>query len=124
MRLAGWRAKGALGDVPKIAIKEDVQFSAKAKAFARLTLTPRSRRSGYERRPGRVLVRLQQARGSRPELDHLLAASLGWPAEDGYKALRNAEDLRAALSPDALDAVGEVAFGRLLEPQLRRPAPV
>ena len=39
LRLATWRAKGALGDVPLIAVREDHQFAAKVKAFARLTLT-------------------------------------------------------------------------------------
>lgn len=39
LRLATWRAKGALGDAPLIAVKEDTQFSPKVKAFARLTLT-------------------------------------------------------------------------------------
>ena len=39
MRLATWRAKGALGEAPKIPVKEDTQYSPKVKAFARLTLT-------------------------------------------------------------------------------------
>ncbi len=55
---------------------------------------------------------------------HLLAESAGWPAEDGYKALRNAPDPRGALAPGALDAVGEAAFERLIEPELRKPAPI
>jgi hypothetical protein len=50
---------------------------------------------------------------------HLLAESAGWPAEDGYKALRNAEDPRAAAGD--LSTVGEAAFERLVEPELRRP---
>ncbi len=53
---------------------------------------------------------------------HLLAESLGWPAEDEYKALRNAADPRGALGPGRLDAVGEAAFERLVEGELRRAA--
>ncbi len=39
LRLATWRAKGALGEAPRIPVKEDTQYSPKVKAFARLTLT-------------------------------------------------------------------------------------
>ena len=39
LRLAQWRAKGALGEPPRIPVKEDTQYSPKVKAFARLTLT-------------------------------------------------------------------------------------
>jgi len=39
LRLATWRAKGALGEPPRIPVKEDPQLSAKVKAFARLTMT-------------------------------------------------------------------------------------
>ncbi|MCO6417525.1 hypothetical protein JYK14_15340 [Siccirubricoccus sp. KC 17139] len=39
LRLAQWRAKGALGTPPLIPVKEDTQYSPKVKAFARLTLT-------------------------------------------------------------------------------------
>jgi hypothetical protein len=39
MRLAKLRALGALGEPPRIAVKEDAQLSAKVKAFARLTMT-------------------------------------------------------------------------------------
>ncbi|HEY4252579.1 MAG TPA: (Fe-S)-binding protein [Roseomonas sp.] len=39
LRLATWRAKGALGEPPRIPVKEDTQYSPKVKAFARLTLT-------------------------------------------------------------------------------------
>ncbi|MBC4018762.1 hypothetical protein H7965_26235 [Siccirubricoccus deserti] len=39
LRLAQWRAKGALGEPPRIRVKEDTQYSPKVKAFARLTLT-------------------------------------------------------------------------------------
>ncbi len=55
---------------------------------------------------------------------HLLAESIGWPAEDTYKALRNAGDPRAEVPEAQMEAVGEEAFARLLEPELRRPAPV
>lgn len=55
---------------------------------------------------------------------HLLAQSAGWPCEDGYRALRNAADPRAAAGEAGLAAVGEVAFERLLEPELRKPPPV
>ena len=54
---------------------------------------------------------------------HLLAESAGWPAEDGYKALRNAPDPRAALGEAGLAAVGEAAFERLIEPELRKAPP-
>ena len=39
MRLAKMRAWGALGEAPRIPVREDTQTSAKVKAFARLTLT-------------------------------------------------------------------------------------
>lgn len=39
MRFATWWAKGALGTPPRIPVREDTQFAAKVKAFARLTLT-------------------------------------------------------------------------------------
>lgn len=39
MRLAQWRAKGALGEPARIAVREDTQLAAKVKAFARLTLS-------------------------------------------------------------------------------------
>lgn len=39
LRLAGMRAKGALGEAPRIPVKEDPQWSARVKAFARLTMT-------------------------------------------------------------------------------------
>jgi ferredoxin len=39
LRLATWRAKGALGEPARIAVKEDTQLAAKVKAFARLTLS-------------------------------------------------------------------------------------
>ena len=37
---------------------------------------------------------------------HVLAESAGWPAEDGYKALRNAPDPRAALAAGATGGGG------------------
>jgi Fe-S oxidoreductase len=52
---------------------------------------------------------------------HLLAESLGIAAEDEYKAWRNAADPRAAIGEDRIAAAGEVAFTRLLEPELRKP---
>jgi hypothetical protein len=55
---------------------------------------------------------------------HLLAESAGWPAEDGYKALRNAADPRAALGEAGLAAAGEAVFERLMEPELRKAPPV
>ena len=39
LRLAQWRAKGALGEPPRIAVKEDPGLASRVKAFARLTLT-------------------------------------------------------------------------------------
>lgn len=39
LRLAQWRAKGALGTPALIQVREDTQYSPKVKAFARLTLT-------------------------------------------------------------------------------------
>jgi Fe-S oxidoreductase len=39
LRLAQWRAKGALGEPPRIPVKEDTQLPARVKAFARLTMT-------------------------------------------------------------------------------------
>lgn len=55
---------------------------------------------------------------------HLLAQSLGIPAEDEYKVWRNAEDPRAAIGEERIAAAGEVAFSRLVEPELRKPPPV
>ncbi|MDB5372543.1 MAG: Cysteine-rich protein [Belnapia sp.] len=54
---------------------------------------------------------------------HLLAASAGIAAEDGYKAMRNAADPRAALGEAAVAAAGELPFARLIEPELRK-API
>ena len=55
---------------------------------------------------------------------HLLAESLGLDAEDEYKAWRNAPDPRVAIGEARIEAAGEVAFSRLLEPELRRPPAV
>jgi Fe-S oxidoreductase len=52
---------------------------------------------------------------------HLLAESAGWPAEDGYKAWRNAADPRAAIGEARIAAAGEVAFERLVVPELAKP---
>ncbi len=52
---------------------------------------------------------------------HLLGAAMGLPAEDGYKALRNAADPRAALGAERIAELGEVVFTRLVEPELRKP---
>ncbi len=73
----------------------------------------------------RDAVALERGRGLRVvNWVHLLAESAGWPAEDGYKAWRNAEDPRAAIGAAAVEAAGEVAFARLVEPELRRPPPL
>jgi hypothetical protein len=53
---------------------------------------------------------------------HLLAEACGWATEDEYKLWRNAEDPRATIGAGRIDAAGEVAFTRLTEPELRRPA--
>jgi Fe-S oxidoreductase len=55
---------------------------------------------------------------------HLLAQSMGVPAEDNYQAWRNAADPRAAVGEALLEDAGEVAFARLVEPELRRPGVV
>ena len=39
MRLAGWRAKGALGEPARVPVPQDTQNMSRVKAFARLTLT-------------------------------------------------------------------------------------
>lgn len=43
MRLAVWRAKGALDEPPRIAADVDTQYMSRIKAFARLTLTEEER---------------------------------------------------------------------------------
>ena len=52
---------------------------------------------------------------------HVLAASMGLPAEDAYKAWRNAEDARAAIGAARITEAGETAFARLIEPELAKP---
>lgn len=54
---------------------------------------------------------------------HILAESLGWPFDDRYKALRNADNPATTLHKTELDAVGDVAFERLVQPELRKPVP-
>jgi ferredoxin len=39
MRLASLRVRGALGDPPRVAVKHDPGWSARVKAFARLTMS-------------------------------------------------------------------------------------
>jgi len=39
MRLASMRARGALGGPPRVPVKDDPNWSARVKAFARMTLT-------------------------------------------------------------------------------------
>jgi Fe-S oxidoreductase len=39
MRLAGMRARGALGGPPRVPVKDDPNWSARVKAFARMTMT-------------------------------------------------------------------------------------
>lgn len=39
MRLASLRVRGALGDAPRVTAKDDPGWSARVKAFARLTMT-------------------------------------------------------------------------------------
>ena len=71
----------------------------------------------------REFVALERGRAIRVvNWVHLLAEACGWDAEDEYKAWRNAADPRAAIGADRIEAAGEVAFTRLTEPELRRPA--
>jgi ferredoxin len=44
LRLAQWRAKGALGEAARIPVKEDPGLPSRVKAFARLTLTEEEQR--------------------------------------------------------------------------------
>ncbi len=55
---------------------------------------------------------------------HLLAQAIGWDAADDYKTWRNASDPRAEIGQARIEAAGEVAFERLTEPELRRPATI
>lgn len=51
---------------------------------------------------------------------HLLARGMGLDHTDEYKTWRNAEDPRATLGEDRVSALGDVAFQRLVEPELRK----
>jgi len=55
---------------------------------------------------------------------HLLAEAMGLAYTDDYKLWRNAEDPRASIGATRIDALGDVAFERLVEPELRRPPAV
>ena len=55
---------------------------------------------------------------------HLLAEAMGLPHTDEYKLWRNAEEPRAAIGADRIAAAGDVAFERLVEPELRRASTV
>ncbi len=73
----------------------------------------------------REFVALERGRAVRVvNWIHLLAEACGWIAEDEYKLWRNAADPRAAIGAERIEAAGEVAFTRLTEPELRRPAVV
>ena len=43
MRLASLRVRGVLGDAPRVAVKHDPRWSARVKAFARLTMSEEER---------------------------------------------------------------------------------
>ncbi|HEY7580835.1 MAG TPA: 4Fe-4S dicluster domain-containing protein [Acetobacteraceae bacterium] len=43
MRLASLRVRGVLGDTPRVAAKQDPRWSARVKAFARLTMSEEER---------------------------------------------------------------------------------
>jgi Fe-S oxidoreductase len=51
---------------------------------------------------------------------HLLADAMGLPYADEYKLWRNAENPRAAIGADRIEAAGDVVFEQLVEPELRR----
>jgi len=71
----------------------------------------------------RELVALERGRKLRVvNWIHLLAEACGWTEADEYKLWRNAEDKRAAIGEARIEAAGEVAFTRLTEPELLRPA--
>jgi Fe-S oxidoreductase len=55
---------------------------------------------------------------------HLLAEAMGLAYTDDYKLWRNAEDPRVAIGAARIDAAGDAAFERLVEPELRRPPAV
>jgi Fe-S oxidoreductase len=52
---------------------------------------------------------------------HLLAEGMGLEYADEYKIWRNAEDPRAAIGEGRVSTAGDLAFERLVEPELRRP---
>jgi hypothetical protein len=52
---------------------------------------------------------------------HLLAEAMGLDYTDEYKTWRNAGDPRAAVGAERIAGMGEVAFERLVEPELSRP---
>ena len=51
---------------------------------------------------------------------HLLAEAIGLPYTDEYKLWRNADDPREAIGAERVAATGDLAFERLVEPELRR----
>jgi len=55
---------------------------------------------------------------------HLLAEAMGLPYTDDYKLWRNAADVRGIVGADRIAAAGDLAFERLVEPELRRPPAV
>ena len=55
---------------------------------------------------------------------HLLAEAMEIPYTDEYKLWRNADDPRAVVGAERIAAAGDLAFERLVEPELRRPAVV
>jgi Fe-S oxidoreductase len=55
---------------------------------------------------------------------HLLAEAMGLAYTDEYKAWRNAEDPRAAIGATRIEAAGDLAFERLVKPELSRPPAV
>ncbi len=55
---------------------------------------------------------------------HLLAEAMGLAHIDEYKTWRNAADPRAALGETRIAAAGDLAFDRLVEPELRRAPPI
>ncbi len=55
---------------------------------------------------------------------HLLARAIGWDAVDDYKTWRNATNPRAEIGDARIERAGEVAFTRLTEPELLRPATI
>ena len=73
----------------------------------------------------REIVALERGRDFRVvNWIHLLAEGMGLEYQDEYKTWRNAVDLRGAVGPERVAAAGEVAFERLVEPELRRPPTV